>query len=89
MGTLPYTHTHIYIYIYLFIYVFASIQSHYITPDKSQQYTYHANNTNKMHRSHTNIPQLKGHHITKTAHKITILLLVTVICPSSNYTQLL
>ena len=31
--------------------VFASKDSHYITTGKSQQYTYHANNTNKMYRS--------------------------------------
>jgi len=33
------------------LYLFASKESHYITMNKSQQYTYHVNNTNKMYRS--------------------------------------
>jgi hypothetical protein len=55
------------------MYLFASIESHYITLDKSQQCTYRANNTNKMHRSNTNVPKKKGHHI------IIIIIIITAI----------
>jgi len=44
---------------YMYTYVIASIKSHWTTMEKSQQYMYHTNNTNKMHRSNTNIPQSK------------------------------
>jgi len=41
------------------MYLFASKESHYITMDKSQQYTYHANKTKNVQNS-MNIPQSKA-----------------------------
>jgi len=49
------------------MYLFASKESHYITTDKSQQYTYHANNVNKIYSStwtfHSQTPQNDSNNI--------------------------
>ena len=57
----------------LYLYLLAFIESHYITLDKSQPYTFCANNTNAQIKLETF--HIQGHHMTKIAYKIVSIVL--------------